>query len=163
MCKLAVVITLLVGLLGVGSVVYGDTVQYVNVTPPPVSTDGSNLIIQNVWCTPFNGPLDLVIPWKGVSAGTYLDLLHFPNNTLVGVEGPIFKIAIPQWNDILVGDLIVASIVAGPINKGMLGGSLNLQNTNANVTNNWKVKPWIGSCADGQGLYGGFELFDQFK
>jgi hypothetical protein len=125
-----------------------------------VTTDGNNLVIQNVYYQPF-GVLNLTIPWKGLKAVGLVDLLHSgitheAVGTIAGVEAPI--------DQQIVGPRIISfnvgwgSIVSGPEQKGLIEVSANTMQSTPNLTPAWSGGLWIGTLADGSGPWGGYKL-----
>jgi hypothetical protein len=118
-----------------------------------------SVTIQNVYFTAF-GNLNLVVPGKEFNVTYFMDFLHAGCPTAAGAETPVLKI--PVSSKIVVGNLGIAAIVSGGMNKGIFTGSLNLTSSTPNLSSGWGAGPWLGSAFDGTGLSGGLKAYTQF-
>lgn len=127
-----------------------------------VSLNNGQLVIENVWWQPFNGPLSLTVPWKNAKAAYYLDILHQPANSIVGAEGRIFAVPVSQAKAVN-GNLMVASCVSGERNMGLCGLSLDISDTSINIVDNWQMGVFGASSFSGRdSLYGGLKAYTRF-
>jgi len=126
---------------------------------PGVTVIEGNVIVENVWFQLF-GLTNLTIPWEKASVVYLVNFLCAPVQTIAGAEGPIFKNAI--GGKLLTGNILIAAIISGGSNKGILGGSLDLQTVIPGVSTDFRLGPWIGSAFDGNGVMGGIKTSTKF-